>query len=76
MYPRLQKFVTKGLPVLTQFSTECVKTLQTLFDSVKEIFDKTWREGAVPALQFFTQVYQDTWDIVYDKWQTYGAPIF
>lgn len=76
VYPRLQKFVTKGLPVLTQFSTECVKTLQTLFDSVKEIFDKTWREGAVPALQFFTQVYQDTWDIVYDKWQTYGAPIF
>lgn len=76
VYPRLQKFVTKGLPVLTQFSTECVKTLQTLFDSVKEIFDKTWREGAVPALQFFTQVYQDTWDIVYDNWQTYGAPIF
>lgn len=76
VYPRLQKFVTKGLPVLTQFSTECVKTLQTLFDSVKEIFDKTWREGAVPALQFFTQVYQDAWDIVYDNWQTYGAPIF
>lgn len=76
VYPRLQKFVTKGLPVLTQFSTECVKTLQTLFDSVKEIFDKTWREGAVPALQFFTQVYQDIWDIVYDNWQTYGAPIF
>lgn len=76
VYPRLQKFVTKGLPVLTQFSTECVKTLQTLFDSVKEIFDKTWREGAVPALQFFTQVYQDTWDIVYDNWQAYGAPIF
>lgn len=76
VYPRLQKFVTKGLPVITQFSTECVKTLQTLFDSVKEIFDKTWREGAVPALQFFTQVYQDTWDIVYDNWQTYGAPIF
>lgn len=76
VYPRLQKFVTKGLPVLTQFSTECVKTLQTLFDSVKEIFDKTWREGAVPTLQFFTQVYQDAWDIVYDNWQTYGAPIF
>lgn len=76
VYPRLQKFVTKGLPVLTQFSTKCVKTLQTLFESVKEIFDKTWREGAVPALQFFTQVYQDTWDIVYDNWQTYGAPIF
>lgn len=76
VYPRLQKFVTKGLPVLTQFSTECVKTLQTLFDSVKEIFDKTWREGAVPALQFFTQVYQDAWDIVCDNWQTYGAPIF
>lgn len=76
VYPMLQKFVTKGLPVLTQFSTECVKTLQTLFDSVKEIFDKTWREGAVPALQFFTQVYQDAWDIVYDNWQTYGAPIF
>lgn len=76
VYPRLQKFVTKGLPVLTQFSTECVKTLQTLFDSVKEIFDKTWCEGAVPALQFFTQVYQDAWDIVYDNWQTYGAPIF
>ena len=76
VYPRLQKFVTKGLPVLTQFSTECVKTLQTLFDSVKEIFDKTWREEAVPALQFFTQVYQDAWDIVYDNWQTYGAPIF
>lgn len=76
VYPRLQKFVTKGLPVLTQFSTECVKNLQTLFDSVKEIFDKTWREEAVPALQFFTQVYQDAWDIVYDNWQTYGAPIF
>lgn len=76
IYPRLQKFTTKGLPVITQFATECVNTLQTLFGTVKEIFDKTWHEGAVPALQFFTQVYQDTWDIVYDKWQTYGAPIF
>ncbi len=76
VYPRLQKFTTKGLPVLTRFYTESVSTLQTLFNSVKELFDKTWREGAVPALQFFTQVYQDMWNIVYSKWQTYGAPVF
>lgn len=76
VYPILQKFTVKGLPVVTQFSTECIKTLQTLFDSVKKLFDKTWLEGAVPALQFFAGVYRNVWDIVYDKWQTYGAPVF
>ncbi len=76
VYPCLKKFITKGLPVITQYYTECVETLETLYGSVKEIFDKTWREGAVPALRVFMWVYRDTWDVVYDKWQTYGAPIF
>lgn len=76
VYPCLKKFITKGLPVITQFYTECVETLETLYGSVKEIFDKTWREGAVPALRVFMWVYRGTWDVVYDKWQTYGVPIF
>lgn len=67
VYPCLKKFITKGLPVITQFYTECVETLETLYGSVKEIFDKTWREGAVPALRVFMWVYRDTWDVVYDK---------
>lgn len=40
VYPCLKKFITKGLPVITQYYTECVETLETLYGSVKEILTK------------------------------------
>lgn len=76
VFPCLQKFITDGLPLVTQFSTEMIGHWDTLFVSIKEIFDTVWTEGIVPALEHVTTVWTDIMTILKEKWDTYGAPIF
>lgn len=76
VFPMLQKFVTVGLPLWTQFLTEAVKTLGILFDEVKSIFDKIWREGVAPALTEIMKIWSDCWDSLKTFWDTWGVPIF
>lgn len=76
VFPMLQNFISVGLPIITQFSTEILKTLGVLFDQVKTIFDKIWSEGVAPALSEIVKMWSDTWDAISVFWNTWGVPIF
>ena len=76
LYPYLQTYLTVGLPMLTEFATEAIKTFGVYFDEVKKIFDMLWADVARPALTFIMQLWQDlmlSFKAFWDKW---GAPIF
>ncbi len=72
----VEKFVSKGLPVITDFSTGMLETISTAFSAVKEVTDKVWKDGVAPALEFVSTVFCDVWDIISENWDTYGKPIF
>ena len=76
VYPSWEKFITVALPMLTQFSTEAIKTLGVLYDEIKILFDKMWREGVAPTLEIITNIWLDVWDSLYAAWQEEGSPIF
>lgn len=76
IFPCLEKFVTVGLPIMTQFREQGLLTLLSAFNAVKEVFDKVWTEGIIPVMQLFSKVYSDALDIVADKWEKFGKPIF
>lgn len=76
IFPMLEKFITDGLPMWTQFADEITKTGTELFNSIKGIFDMLWQEGVAPALGMIMTIWNDTFDIMVNKWNEYGAPIF
>ena len=76
IFPCLQKFVTVGLPIITQFKEQGLLTLLTAFNAIKTVFDTVWKGGIIPVLELFSKVYSDVWDIVADKWAKFGEPIF
>lgn len=76
IFPCLEKFITVGLPIMTQFREQGLLTLLSAFNAVKEVFDKVWTDGIIPIMQLFSKVYSDAFDIVADKWAKFGEPIF
>lgn len=76
VFPMLQNFILYGLPVITQFGTECWNTLGTLFTEIKGLFDTLWSEGAVPALEIISKVWGDLMQSMSSFWNKWGAPIF
>ena len=75
-FPILQKFITVGLPMMTQFQTQFVLACHNAFNGAKEIFDSVWTEGVTPVLSEVAKIFGDVTDILSDKWQQYGAPVF
>lgn len=76
IYPFLQTYITVGLPILTEFGTEAVKTFGVFFDEVKKIFDMLWQDVAKPVLSFIMKMWQDLMLIFKKFWDKYGAVIF
>lgn len=76
VYPCLSSFIDKGLPVLTQFQTQSVLTLGTMFDEIKDIFDRLWQDVAEPVLTQISTIFDDVMTAVSDAWAEYGEPVF
>lgn len=76
VYPCLSSFIDKGLPVLTQFRTQSVLTLGTLFTEVKDIFDRLWQDVAEPILTQISTIFDDVMTAVSEAWAEYGVPVF
>jgi len=76
IYPVMEKLTTSLLPMWSQVATEMIETSGTLFDEVKRNFDKLWAEGIQPALKSAMEIWSDCVDLIVEKWNTYGAPIF
>lgn len=76
VYPSLNTMVTDGLPVITQFCTECNNTFAELFESTKEIFDRIYLEGISPILSQITSIWQEAVGILKSTWDKHGTAIF
>ncbi len=76
VFPVLQGFITTGLPLITQFSTEMQTTLWLTFQEIKTLFDDVWRDFAPSALSSFSTVFTDIMSVLFSTWQQYGQPIF
>lgn len=76
VFPFLENFVVSGLPLITQFATEVMATLEPLFTLIKDLFDRLWRDAVAPALGLIMQIWTDCVDVLYEVWQEYGHPIF
>lgn len=75
-FPFLEKFITKGLPTITQFQQAFDSSFLNLFENIKEVFDATWSGGIVPLLRLGSDIFTDIMDTISEKWKEYGAPVF
>lgn len=76
IFPYLQTYITVGLPMLTEFATEAMKTIGVIFDEVKTVFDMIWEDVAKPVLSFIMKLWQDLMESFKKFWDKWGAPIF
>lgn len=76
VYPMIEKFITVGLPLWTDFTIKANEAFMVLFEETKKIFDMLWREGVKPALDILTKIWNNVVDSFANAWSTYGEPIF
>lgn len=76
LVPFASSFFTSILPVLTQLGTHVMSLFTTVFRIVKTIFDAIWQQGVKPALDIIMKIWTEAWEIIQQKWNQYGAPIF
>ncbi|BFH60751.1 hypothetical protein [Paenibacillus azoreducens] len=74
-FPILSKFVSEGLPRLTEFMMGVQEIFRKLFDLVKKIFDDIWQGAVDPAMKLISKVIQDTLDIIFKWWDEWGKKI-
>lgn len=76
VFPILNDFITVGLPLITEFQTEAVRTFGAWFEEIKSIFDMLWQDAARPVLTFISQIWHDLMQSLKKFWDKWGAPIF
>lgn len=76
IFPSLVTVETKALPFFTQLGEKYVHALSTAFSAIKPVFDEVWETGVEPALSKMQAMWSETWDLLYEKWELYGGPIF
>jgi predicted nucleic acid-binding Zn-ribbon protein len=74
-FPILDKFVTDGLPRLTEFLMGAQDIFRGLFDLVKQIFDDIWQGVIDPVMQLISKIIQDALDIIFKWWDEWGKKI-
>ncbi len=74
--PSLNTFFTYVLPFLTQLATQITATIDTLFTTINNLFQKLWVEGVEPVLKLLAQIWNDLWASVKSAWDKWGEPIF
>lgn len=75
-FPVLQNFITVGLPLITDFCTQMLSTLDVLVDSVFQIFNKLYLEGVEPILSSIVTIWNNCWISLQSFWEKWGQPIF
>src|SRR5690606_10313117 len=74
-FPVIEKFVSDGLPRITEFATEVQNIFLDMFAFIKEIFDDIWRGVVDPAMQLVSRIIRDALDLIFDWWDTWGTRI-
>lgn len=76
VYPILTNFVTVGLPMLTEFSTQMLSLNGTTFDTLKNAWTELWNDGASPAIELISNMWIGLVNTLSDAWNNWGEPIF
>lgn len=76
VFPCLSAFINDGLPMITQFRTETIKTLGALFVETKKIFDMLWKDAARPSLTLVSSIFADCMKSLKAFWDKWGHPLF
>lgn len=74
--PFFEKFITEGLPRITEFGNQVSNTFTIAFGEAKTIFDEIWTNGIMPDIQLLGKIFGDLWDGIKATWDEYGQPIF
>ncbi|CAH8249028.1 hypothetical protein WJ0W_006215 [Paenibacillus melissococcoides] len=74
-FPNIEKFVTRGLPMLSEFVAGVQDIFRSLFDLAKQIFDDIWRDAVDPAMELISKIIGDVLDIIFDWWDEWGKKI-
>ncbi|WP_160045579.1 phage tail protein [Paenibacillus sp. USDA918EY] len=74
-FPILSKFVSEGLPRLTEFWMGAQDIFRKLFDLAKQIFDDIWQGVVDPVMKLISKVIQDTLDMIFKWWDDWGKKI-
>ncbi len=76
LMPFATTFSATILPIFTQLGTYVVSLFTSVFTVVKTIFTAIWQDGVKPALDIIMKIWSDAWEVIQQKWDQYGAPIF
>lgn len=76
VFPCLSAFINDGLPIITQFQTESIKSLGVLWAEEKKIFDMLWKDAARPALSLIASMFADCMKSLKSFWDKWGHPLF
>lgn len=74
-FPILKKFVTDGLPRLTEFLMGAQDIFRKVFDLVKKIFDDIWKGVVDPVMKLISKIIQDALDLIFQWWDKWGKKI-
>ncbi len=73
--PFLATLIIHILPVLIDLGTKVLEIIETVTEEIKKIIELFVNDVA-PLLDGWVKIWQDTWGIIHEKWETYGKPIF
>ena len=76
VYPIISDFINIGLPIITQFTEEVIKTFGTLFSEINKLFQKLWKDAVRPILNRIAKLWQDVLSSFKQFWDKWGSPIF
>lgn len=74
-FPIIEKFITEGLPRLSEFALGVQEIFGKIFDIAKQIFDDIWRDAVDPAIQLVSQIIRDALDLIFEWWDEWGTKI-
>lgn len=74
-FPIIEKFVSDGLPRITEFAQSVQYLFMGMFSVIKQIFDDIWQDVVDPVLQIISQIIRDTLDLLFGWWDDWGKKI-
>lgn len=74
--PVIDWIVYEGLPMLSQMFDETCETIQLFGDTVTDVILTIWNDVFDPAFTFISKIVTDTFGIIKELWDKYGATTF
>lgn len=74
--PVIDWIVYEGLPMVSEMFDESCRTIQFFGDTVTQVVLTIWHDVFDPAFTFISKVITDTFGIIKDLWDKYGATTF